>query len=102
VELTIFPEASVLELPVRPADAADALLPPFGAPEGAARAPYTELRPARVERTVERDGGEVVETIASEGGAFRAGGPGRLDAIDLGIEESSLRRYRIHDDDPLS
>jgi hypothetical protein len=56
----------------------------------------------RVERTVERDGGEVVYTVTSEVGAFRAGGPGRMEEVDLEIEESSVRRYRIRDDDPLS
>jgi hypothetical protein len=102
VRLMVLTRGSAVELPVRPPDPADERLPPFAEPEGAPLPSYTELRPVRVERTVERDGDEVVQTIASEGGAFRAGGPGRLDAIDLEVEESSVRRYRIRDDDPLS
>jgi hypothetical protein len=43
-----------------------------------------------------------VHVIASEGGAFRAGGPGRLDDIGTELAESMRRRYRIRDDDPLS
>jgi len=102
--LTLFTGASAIDVPVRPAAPEDARLPPFAPPEGAPLPAYSELRPLHVERTVERDGatGEVVYTIASEGGAFRAGGPGRMEAIDLELEEATVRRYRIRDDDPLS
>jgi hypothetical protein len=102
VTLTLFTGASALELPVRPPHPHDERLPPFAAAEGAPLPAYTELRPMRVERAVEREGTDVVYTVTSEGGAFRAGGPGRLEAIDLELEESSVRRYRIRDDDPLS
>jgi putative CocE/NonD family hydrolase len=102
VVLTVYTGASRLELPVRPPDADDDRMACFAEPQGAPPASYRELRPMRVERTVERDGGEVVYTVTSEAGAFRAGGPGRMEEVDLEIEESSVRRYRIRDDDPLS
>ncbi len=102
VTMVLFAGASALELPVRPPAREDDQPSPFAEPEGAPLPAYHELRPMRVDRRIERDGGEVVHTIASEGGAFRAGGPGRLEAIDLELEESSLRRYRIRDDHPLS
>jgi hypothetical protein len=102
VSLTLFTGASAVELPVRPLQADDDRLAAFAPPEGAPLPAYTELRPMRVERTVARVGTDIVYTISSEGGAFRAGGPGRLEAIDLELEESSVRRYRIRDDDPLS
>ena len=102
VGLTVHLGGSRLELPVRPPDPADALLPRFAEPEGAPPPVYEELRPARVERSVAREGDETVHTVVSEGGAFHAGGPGRLDAIDLELCESIRRCYRIRDDDPLS
>jgi hypothetical protein len=101
VRLTVFTAASALELPVRPRDAAEAPLPAFAPPEGAPLPAYTELAAARVARRTTRDDA-VVHTIASEGGAFRAGGPGRLDAIGTELGESMRRRYHIRDDDPLS
>ncbi len=96
VELTLFSGASVLELPARPPRAEDDRLPRFADAEGAPPAAYTELRPWSVERTLERDEvtGEVAQTIVSEGA-------GRLDAIGLELEQSTTRRFRIRDDDPL-
>ena len=102
VQLTVFTGASRLEVPVRPPAPEDERLPRFAEPEAAPAPAYRELRPTRAERTVEREGDEVVYTVTSTGGAFRAGGPGRMEEIDLEIEESSVRRYRIRDDDPLS
>ena len=102
VGVTVHLGASRLELPVRPPDPADDRLLRFGAPEGAPPPAYEELRPARVERSVVREGDETVHTIVSEGGAFHAGGPGRLAEIDLDLCEWSRRCYRIRDDDPLS
>jgi hypothetical protein len=96
VELTVFPRRSMLELPVRPPNPDDARLRAFGKPERAAPAPYAELQPWRVHRSVERTGaGEVAHTITGAGA-------GRLEEIDLGIEQSSERRYRIRDDEPLA
>ena len=100
VGLVLFTGASCVDLPVRPVGDDQPWAAPE--PEGAPLPVYRELRPSRVERTVERNGREVVLTITQEGGAFRAGGPGRIEAIDLEVEESTLRRYRIRDDDPLA
>src|SRR5207249_617469 len=98
VALTLFTGASGLELPVRPPDPGDDRLRPFEAPEGAPPASYVELRPRRVERTVEREGaaGEIVYGVLSEGGQ------GRMEEIDLELEQSSVRRYRIQEHDPLT
>ena len=98
VALTLFTGASGLELPVRPPDPGDDRLRPFEAPEGALPAAYVELRPRRVERTVERDevAGEIVYAVVSEGGQ------GRMEEIDLELEQSSVRRYRIQEHDPLT
>jgi putative CocE/NonD family hydrolase len=104
VTLSVSTATSALELPVRPRRPADDALRPFAAPETGPPAPYTEHAPARFERTVARDAatGELVHTIASDGGGFGAAGPGRLDDIDLEVAHSTVRRYRIRDGDPLS
>jgi putative CocE/NonD family hydrolase len=98
VALTLFTGASGLELPVRPPAPGDDRLKPFEEPEGAPPAAYVELRPRRVERTVERDevAGEIVYAVVSEGGQ------GRMEEIDLELEQSSVRRYRIQEHDPLT
>jgi len=85
---------------VRPPVASDARLAPFPPAEGAPLPAYTETAAARIERQTTRDDG-IVHVIASEGGAFRAGGPGRLDDIGTELAESMRRIYRIRDDDPL-
>jgi len=102
--LALFTGASELELPTRPQAGDDDRLRPFDAPESAAPPSYTEFSPKRVQRTIARDGaaGEVVQTILSEEGGFGGAGPGRVDAIDLELEHSSMRRYRIRELDPLS
>jgi len=104
VTLTLFTGASGLELPVRAPDPGDDRLRPFEEPEGAPPASYVELRPRRVERTVERDGaaGEIVYAVVTEGAEFGAGGQGRIEEIDLELEQSSVRRYRIQERDPLT
>jgi putative CocE/NonD family hydrolase len=96
VTLSVFTGASMLELPVRPPSPDDERLAAFGEPEGAAPPEYTTLREWTVERTVEREAeGEVTHAIVS-------GGAGRFDAIGLALDQSSVRRYRIRDNDPLS
>jgi hypothetical protein len=96
VALTVFPRRSMLDLPVRPPSPGDARLRAFGRPERAAPAPYAALQPWQVHRSVERTGaGEVAHTITGAAA-------GRLEEIDLGIEQSSERRYRIRDDEPLA
>jgi putative CocE/NonD family hydrolase len=104
VTLSVFTGESALELPVRPLRPADETLRPFEEPESAPPAPYTELAPARFERTVVRDPatGEVVLTVAGEGGGLGAAGPGRLDEIGLEVGHAMRRRYGIRAGDPLS
>ena len=97
VTLALFTGASGLELPVRPPGPEDARSRPFEEPEGAPPASYIELHPRRVERTVERDGaaGEIVYAVVTEG-------QGRMEEVDLELEQSSVRRYRIQEHDPLT
>src|SRR5262249_38704097 len=52
VRLTVFTNASTLELPVRPPDPADAALPPLPTPEAPPALATTVLEPARATRTV--------------------------------------------------
>ena len=101
VTLSVFTGASFLELPVRRPRPADTTLRPFDAPESAPPAPYTVLRRGTTSRMIEREGGEIVYTIDSDGGGLR-GGEGRLDDIGLEIGHSVHRSYRIHVGDPSS
>ena len=104
VRLGVFCGSSHLELPVRPPAAEDGRLRPFEEPECASTSPYTELEPARIERSVERDPatGDIVQTIVSAGGGFGIEGRGRLEAVDLEIGHTMTRRYRVRADDPLT
>ena len=100
----MFTAASRLELPVRPPGAEDDRLRPFEDPEGAPLPAYTELRPARSDRTIDRNTatGEVTYTIATEDGGFGTAGPARLHAIDLEVGHTMRRCYRSRPDDPLA
>jgi putative CocE/NonD family hydrolase len=104
VTLGVFTGSSHLELPVRPPSAADGRLRPFEEPESAPPPSYTELEPARSQRTVDRDAatGDVICTIVSEGGGFGAEGRGRLEALGLEIGHTMVRRYRSRANDPLA
>jgi predicted acyl esterase len=95
VALTVFTGVSTLEVPVRPPAPEDARLRPFGAPETGAAVGYTELRPARLKRTLERRDAELVQTATSDTAT-------RIEAIGLEMEHAIERRYRIRADDPLS
>jgi hypothetical protein len=101
VTLSVFTGASFLELPVRRPRADDARLRAFEAPESAPAAPYTALRPSTTSRRLERDGGETVYVVESNGGGLGTGA-GRLEEIDLEVGHSLERRYRITDGDPTS
>jgi len=104
VTLTLFTSASTLELPRRVPVPEDERLHPFEAPEGAPPAPYVELQEKRAERTVGRDAatGDVVCSVVSEGVELADAGAGRLEEVGLELDQSSVRRYRIHPDDPLA
>jgi predicted acyl esterase len=98
VVLTLHTGAGTLTLPVRPPRAEDAALAPFAEPEAASPWRRTVLRPGRSERTVERDPLHrlTTTTVRNDEGLYR------LDAIDLEVGQSSVQRYVVQDDDPLS
>ena len=98
VMLTLWTGASTLVLPVRPARAEDAALRPFAEPEAAPPVRRTVLRPGHSERRIERDPLHRLTTtiVTNDEGSHR------LEAIDLEVAQSSIQRYTIADDDPLS
>jgi hypothetical protein len=104
VTLGVYAGASFLELPVRPAHAADRKLEPFPEPEGAPRPAWTDLETGRARRLVTRDeaSDETVVTIIREGNESGEPALSRLEAIDLVRGHATVERYRIREDDPLS
>jgi hypothetical protein len=101
--ITLSGGESYLHLPVRPPDRRDAELKPFEPPECAA-SEASQLRPAPLRRIIERDiaANETIYTILSESGEHGGGTLVRLEAIDLDVSETMVKRFRIRDDDPLS
>ena len=104
VTLTLFTGASWLEMPVRPPNPMDEHIEPFGDPEQAPPLERTELRPATFQRTVERDlaTNETVYTLFSDGGEFEGASLVHVEAIDLKVGSTILKRCRIGEDDPLT
>ena len=105
VTLSLFAGAgSTLELPIRTPRPNDAELDAFADPEAAPASEQTELSPAGFRRTIERDlaTNETTHTTFVEGGDFGAAGLARVEAIDLEVGQSLLKRFIIRDDDPLS
>lgn len=104
VELTVFPAACKLTLPVRPARPEDAELLPFPPPEAAAGPKVTELTPPVPRRTVERDmqSGETIYTLALDVDDEGQPALDHLEAIGLVHGHSVEERYCINPDDPLS
>ena len=100
VTLSLFTGNSFVDLPVRPPDPGDAALRRFAAPERAA-AEVTELRPAALRRIIERNRatGETVYTISSN---VDSDNPKlvRINAIDLEIGHTMLKRFRISEAGP--
>jgi uncharacterized protein len=100
VTLSLFTGNSFVDLPVRPPDPSDAALRRFAAPERAA-AEITELRPAALKRIIERNRAtnETVYTISSN---VDPNNPKlvRINAIDLEIGHTMLKRFRISEADP--
>ena len=100
VTLSLFTGNSFVDLPVRPPDPSDAALRRFAAPERAA-AEITELRPAALKRIIERNRAtnETVYTISSN---VDSNNPKlvRINAIDLEIGHTMLKRFRISEADP--
>ncbi len=104
VLVTIFPGAGWLELPVRPASSDDARLRPFEPPEQARRLEHVPLRPGGFQRRFERDltSNETVYTVLSGDPGLEGAGMTRIEAIDLDLATSMLRRCRITERDPSS
>jgi hypothetical protein len=102
--MTLFGGESFLDLPVRPSEPKDAELKPFEPPE-CAPSQAIQLRPAPLKRIIERDiaSDETIYTISSESGdEHDEAAAVRLDAIDLDVNHSSVKRFRVAEDDPLS
>jgi hypothetical protein len=99
----IFTGESFVDLPVRPSDPKDAERKPFAPPEQA-RAQQTELRSAPLRRIVKRDraSNETIYTISSGRGDFDGGALARVEAIDLDVGHTILKRFRIGENDPLT
>jgi len=104
VTVGVFTGESFVDFPVRPPDPRDAELRPFEPPEHAPPAEPTELRPALLERAIERDlaTNEAIYTIFSDGGDLDSSAPARVEAIDLDVGHTILKRFRIGEEDPLS
>ncbi len=104
VTLGVFTGASTLSLPVRPPRAEDAALRRFESPAAAPGISHRKLRALPLRRTVEIDlaTNEMVYTLKSDGGEFAGASLARLDAIDLDLGYTLLKRYRIIETDPAS
>lgn len=99
VRLTVFPQESRLELPVRPPRPEDAALPPFAEPEHSAPLEVEVLRPGKGSRVVRR---EVASGLVEQLFEWDLGGARRFVPIDLVSEDTSRTVYSIVEDDPLS
>jgi len=104
VTLTLFTGSSTLNLPTRPLRPGDDALRPFELPQHGPLEEHTMLHPAPCTRTIERDlmTDETIYTVHGDGGEIGGASLARLEAIDLEIGYTILRRYRIGETDPLS
>ncbi len=98
VALTIFPERSALDLPVRNPRPEDNELRPFGPPEAAPAGPVTLLEPEHHNWLVHRDlaSNESTLEVINDLGTFR------LDDIDLVMRTGAREWYRAIGNDPSS
>jgi uncharacterized protein len=101
VTISLFTGESFVDLPVRLPDPQDAALRPFAPPERAA-AETTELRPASLRRSVERDRitNETVYTVCSGLGDLDSAELTRIKDIGLEIGHTLRREFRIGEEDP--
>jgi putative CocE/NonD family hydrolase len=102
--ITLILGESFFDLPVRPPGEQDAELKPFPLPE-CAPSQAIQLRPAPLKRIIERDiaSDETIYTISSESGdEHDRPAIVRLEAIDLEVGHTSVKRFRMREDDPLS
>ncbi len=102
--VTIEAGRSDLALPVRPPSNADRELRRFERPEGASSGEQKKLRRLPLRRTIEVDlaTNETVHTLYGDGGELGGASLARIEAIDLDLGYTFLRRYRIIETDPLS
>ncbi len=98
VTLTLFGGTSLLTLPERPPRPEDALLAPFGEPEGMREPAMTTHAPSRGNRVWRHD----PETDVAELAGDFSGGLERFDAIDMAVGTDISVRYQITSEDPLS
>ena len=96
--------ASVLTLPVRPPDPADAALREFAPPGSGGKTPITVLEPARVRRRTQHDPltGTTEVLVVGDGGVLGPARRYRLDEIGTVLGHSFRKRCTIRDGDPLS
>ncbi|HEV8489935.1 MAG TPA: CocE/NonD family hydrolase [Candidatus Limnocylindrales bacterium] len=94
VTVTVYPQASTLELPVRPLRSEDAALPDLGEPTWGPPATVTELRAGRWGRELRTDAmsGETSVTNTVEGPLSRLDRTGRAIAL-TGFDRSSIRDH---------
>ncbi len=104
VTLTLFTGSSTLTLPTRLLRPEDDTLRAFEPPQHGPLEEHTVLHPAPCTRTIERDltTDETIYTVHGDGGEIGGASLARLEAIDLEIGYTILRRYRIGETDPLS
>jgi len=104
VTLSVFPQGSRVLLPVRAPSDLDATLAAFEDPERGREPESTQLRPAFLKRTYERDltSADTVYSVFSDGGDFEGAAITRVHDIDLDIGHTVRRRYCIGESDPLT
>ncbi|MEQ9641619.1 MAG: CocE/NonD family hydrolase [Alphaproteobacteria bacterium] len=102
--LTFRTGGSTLALPVRPARSEDQHLAPFETPASAPGGAVRGLTARQFRRKVEIDlaSNEMVYSLQSDGGELDGATLARIDAVDLDVGFSHLKRFRIIETDPLS
>jgi hypothetical protein len=93
--LTLFTNASLLKLPIRPANSADAHLSVFASSEGAAPPVKTLVKPRRYEWLVKRDLARDISTLE----VVKDEGTVHLEEIDLELTRSTTEWYTYQSND---
>lgn len=102
--LTLWSAVSRLSLPVRPPHALDDALADFPPPEECPGVEHEPLRPIPFKRSTEHDlvTNELIYTLTSDGGEFGDHSHAYIEAIDMTLGYSMMKRHRIRPTDPLS
>lgn len=98
VTLTVSPEATALDLPVRRVEPSEESAPVFAAPDDLQLAPVTEQRAADHRWRVQRD----LEHATSELEVIMDNGTRTLEEVDLTLSDHTCERYGLSDGDPQS